>query len=354
MLFVRVDTVSAHSIRRHGILRRAVTRGGLRALLCAVALASTAQSADWIGHITRYDPALDRWLALDARIEKLAEGFTWSEGPVWIESGRYLLFSDVPGNTMYRWSEEGGLSVFEKPSGYAGTDLSGLREAGSNGLFADGPDAILLANSGDRSIERLELSSRRRTTLVAAFGGKRLNSPNDVIRSKIGVIFFTDPPYGLKDIDASPLKEQPFNGVYRIDVAGKLTVVDASLSFPNGVALAPDEKTLYVSNADAKRPIWMAYDLNIKREVTGKRQFADASDLLRAGVSGLPDGMKVGPDGTLFATAPGGVLVMTSAGVRLGRIETGDAIANCAFGDGGRWLYLTSHQLLARVALQPH
>jgi len=324
------------------------------AVLCALVLASAAQSGDLIGHITRYDAALDRWLAPDARIEKLAEGFAWSEGPLWIASGRYLLFSDVPGNTMYRWSEEGGLSVFEKPSGYAGADLSGLREAGSNGLFADGPDAILLANSGDRSIERLELSSRRRTTLVAAYGGKRLNSPNDVIRSKIGVIFFTDPPYGLKDIDASPLKEQPFNGVYRIDVAGRVSVVDAGLSYPNGVALAPDEKTLYVANSDPKRPIWMAYDLNIKREVTGKRLFADASDLLREGVGGLPDGMKVGPDGTLFATAPGGVLVMTPAGVRLGRIETGDAIANCGFGDGGRWLYLTSHQLLARVALRPH
>ena len=321
--------------------------------MAALALAGTVSAADWIGRITRYDPALDRWLAPDARIEKLAEGFTWSEGPVWIASGRYLLFSDVPANTMYRWSEEAGLSIFEKPSGYAGTDLSGLREAGSNGLFADGPDGILLANSGDRSIERLELSSRRRTTLVAAYGGKRLNSPNDVVRSRIGVIFFTDPPYGLKDIDGSPLKELSFNGVYRIDVAGKVTVVDAELSFPNGVALTPDEKTLYVANSDPKRPIWIAYDLNIKREVTGRRQFADASDLLREGVSGLPDGMKVGPDGTLFAAAPGGVLLMTPAGVRLGRIETGDAIANCAFGDRGRWLYLTSHQQLARVALRP-
>ena len=354
MPFVRFDTVRAHSIRPRGALCRVLVRAVAQALTGALVLVGAAHSGDPIGHITRYDPALDRWLAPDARIEKLADGFTWSEGPVWIASGRYLLFSDVPGNTMYRWSEADGLSVFAKPSGYAGTDLSGLREAGSNGLFADGPDAILLANSGDRSIERLELSSRRRTTLVAAFGGKRLNSPNDVVRSKMGVIFFTDPPFGLKDVDASPLKEQPFNGVYRIDVAGKVTVIETRLGFPNGVALAPDEKTLYVANSDPKRPIWMAYDLNVKREVTGKRQLADASDLLREGASGLPDGMKVAPDGTLFASAPGGILVMTPAGVRLGRIETGDAVANCAFGDSGRWLYLTSHRSLARVALQAH
>ncbi len=187
--------------------------------------------------------------------------------------------------------------------------------------------------------------------MVAAFDGKRFNSPNDVIRSTTGVIFFTDPPYGLKDIDASPLKEQAFNGVYRLDAAGKVTVVDAELSFPNGIALSPDESTLYVANSDPKRPIWMAYELNADRSVTGKRQLADASDLAVNGVAGLPDGLKVGPDGTLFASAPGGILLMTPVGHRLGRIETGDAISNCGFGEGGRWLYLTSHGFIARVAL---
>jgi gluconolactonase len=310
-----------------------------------------SEAATPFGNIKRFDPALDAIVPKDWRIEKLAEGFTWSEGPVWITSGNYLLFDDVPGNTMYRWSQKDGLSVFLKPSGFAGTDTSMFREAGANGLYPDSANTILVADSGNRMIARLDLMTRKKTPLATHFEGKRLNSPNDVIRRRDGVIFFTDPPYGLKDINESKHKELAFNGVYRLDKDGRLRALDRELTFPNGIALSPDERTLYVANSDPKRPIWMAYSLNEHGDVLSRRVFADVSDLVSDKSPGLPDGMRVTADGTVFATGPGGVLVMNSAGKRLGLIQTGTAIANCAFGDDGRTLYLTSHKFIARVRL---
>ena len=315
-------------------------------------LAAAASEPLASGKITRYDPALDAIIAADATVEKLAEGFTWAEGPAWIDAGRYLLFTDVPRNIMYRWTPAKGAEVFLEPSGYSGPPISGVREAGANGLFADGPGFLLLADSGTRAIVRLNLETRQRQTLVANYQGKRLNSPNDVIRTRDGTVFFTDPPYGLSNLDASPLKEQKVNGVYRIGRNGAAELVDGDLTFPNGLALSPDQRTLYVSNSDKKKPIWMAYSLNERGEVSGKRVFADATDLIGDATPGSPDGLKVAASGHLFASAPGGVLIMSPEGKRLGRIETGDAIANCAFGDDGRTLYLTSHKILARVKLK--
>jgi gluconolactonase len=312
---------------------------------------AVAAEAKPFGHITRYDAACDQIVAPDAKVEKLAEGYTWAEGPVWIKSGNYLLFSDVPGNTMYRWSEGQGARVFLRPSGYAGPDTGVLREAGSNGLFADGPGTILLADSGNRIIARMDLEKKTKTPVVANYQGKRFNSPNDVIRRSNGAIYFTDPPYGLKNLNDSKVKELKFNAVFRLDPNGTVSVVDDSLSFPNGIALSPDERTLYVANSDDKSPIWMAYSLDADGKVVSKKVFADATDLLKEKLPGHPDGMKVSPDGHLFASAPGGILIMTAEGKRLGRIETGDAIANCAFGDDGHTLYLTSHNMLARVRL---
>ena len=303
------------------------------------------------GKITRYAKEFDAVIAAEARVEKLADGFTWAEGPTWIKAGQYLLFTDVPANTMYRWSQNGGASVFLKPSGYAGPPLAGLREAGANGLLAEPKDTVLLADSGSRLIARLDLRTKRKQTLVDRFEKKRFNSPNDIARKRDGTIFFTDPPYGLKDLNASPLKELEFNGVYRLDLDGTVHVVDDSLTFPNGIALSPDEKTLYVANSDPKRPIWTAYTLSEDGGVSAKRVFANASDLLADGVPGLPDGMKVADNGYLFATGPGGVIVFAPDGRRLGRIETGAAVANCAFGDDGRTLYMTSNKMLARVRL---
>lgn len=340
-------------------MRRHPLRAALVATLltvtaaCAPAVDTTATHPyPAVGRITVYDDALRAIVAPDARIERVAEGFAWSEGPLWIRDGQYLLFNDVPGNTMYRWSARGGLSVFLKPSGYGGTDVEGLREAGANGLDVEPEGTVLLADSGSRLVARLDPASKLKTTLAATYQGKRLNSPNDVVRSARGSVYFTDPPYGLKGIDESPLKEQPANGVYRLDRDGSVHLIEDGLRFPNGVALSPDERTLYVANSDEKRPVWMAYRLDDHGEVLDRRVLADASDLVAAGASGAPDGLCLSSDGHLFASAPGGLLVMDANGKRLGLIETGSRVSNCAFGDDGRTLYLTSHTFVARLRVQ--
>jgi gluconolactonase len=220
-------------------------------------------------------------------------------------------------------------------------------------LIAADDRTILLADSGSRTIARLALDDRRKTVLATQFAGRRFNSPNDLVRRSDGMIFFTDPPYGLEGLNASPLKQLDFNGVYRLAPDGTVAPIDRSLSFPNGIVLSPDERTLFVSNSDPQRPIWIAYDLNAAGEPTGRRIFADASDLIAPTAPGLPDGMAMSADGHLFATAPGGVLVFASDGRRLGRIRTGTAVANCAFSDDGHTLYLTSDHMLARLRLHP-
>lgn len=310
--------------------------------------ADTTQVAE-AGRTVALDPAFRSLVPDDARVEKIAEGFAWSEGPAWIKGGGYLLFNDVPGNTMYRWSSREGASVFLRPSGYDGTDLSGLREAGANGLEAEPAGTVLFADSGTRVIARLDPATKHRTTLAATYRGKRFNSPNDVVRRSDGVVFFTDPPYGLKGIDVSPLKEQPVNGVYRLDADGSVHLIEGALKFPNGIALSPDEGTLYVANSDRDHPVWMAYRIDARGDVLDRRVLGDASDLVAA-AEGAPDGLCVSRDGHLFASAPGGLLVMDATGRRLGRIETGARVSNCAFGDAdGRTLYLTSHTSVARV-----
>jgi len=323
-------------------------------LMCCVLLAACASKpeasahGDSIGRITALDPSFNAIVPANARIERIAEGFTWAEGPAWIANGGYLLFNDVPANTMHRWSAHDGASVFLKPSGYAGTDLEGLREAGANGLEAEPSGTVLLADSGSRLVARFDPVSKQRTTLAATYNGKRFNSPNDIARRSDGVVFFTDPPYGLKGIDESPLKEQPVNGVYRLDTDGSVHLIDGALKFPNGVALSPDERTLYVANSDRDRPVWMAYHLDARGDARNGHVFADASDLA-ARAEGAPDGLCISRDGHLFASAPGGLLVMDATGKRLGMIETGARVSNCAFGEDGRTLFLTSHAFVARV-----
>lgn len=311
-----------------------------------------------IGRLTTFDAAFADVVAPDARIERLADGFNWAEGPAWIVDGDggggYLLFTDVPENKLYRWSEQDGLSVFLEPSGYDGPPTDTLREPGANGLYTEPAGTVLMADSGSRFVARFDPRTKRKTTIAAAFDGKRFNSPNDVVRRSDGVVFFTDPPYGLTDGNDSPVKELDFSGVYRLDTDGSVHLLDDGLSFPNGIALSPDERTLYVANSDPERPIWMAYSLNDRGEVTDKRVFADVSDLISDDNPGLPDGMSVAVGGHLFATGPGGVLIFSPEGERLGLIQTGSAIANCAFGDDGRTLYMTSHKFIARTRVATH
>lgn len=305
-----------------------------------------------VGRIHRLSPALDAVIAADARIEQLADGFIWSEGPVWVRDGGYLVFSDVPGNVIYRWSDADGVSEFMNPSGYDGPPTDAFAEPGSNGMALDASGALLVCDHGNRALARVDLATRKKTILLDRYEGRRFNSPNDLAVARSGAIYFTDPTYGLKGRNASPLRELTFNGVYRRLPDGAVELLDDSLTFPNGIALSPDERRLYVSISDPEGPRLMAYDLDPGGRPVDKAVFFDAMPLRAAGGLGLPDGMCLDTEGRLYATGPGGVLVITPQGALIGVIETGTAIANCAFGEDGRTLFLASNHTLARVRLR--
>jgi gluconolactonase len=311
----------------------------------------TGPAADTIGTVIRLDDRMDTLVPADAVIEKLAEGFEWSEGPVWVpDEGGYLLFSDIPVNTIYRWDEKSGLSPYLRPAGYAGSDPSGA-ELGTNGLMLDAEGRLVMCDHGNRQVARLDATNFTRETIASAYEGKRLNSPNDLVFHSSGDLYFTDPPYGLSGLNDSPVKELPFNGVYRVDTSGQVSLLTDELGFPNGIAFSPDEKTLYVANSGGANPVIRAYDVQDDGTLANSRVFFDGSALIADGAVGAFDGMALDTEGNLFATGPGGVLVLTPEGEHLGTISTGERIANCTFGDDGSTLYLTSDMLLARIRL---
>ena len=328
--------------------RRIVLAGGL-ALLATGTRAQTPQAP----RLRRLAPALDRMIVPGTQPEVIATGITWAEGPVWVPAGDYLLFSDPKENLIWRWQRGRGLTRFLSPSGAVGTDPKLVREAGSNGLALDRNGHLLIANSGGRSIDRLDLTTKKRTVLADHYDGKRFNSCNDMHVARDGSIWFTDPPYGLIGYDKSPLKEQSVNGVYRLHPDGKVTLIEGGLTGPNGIALSPDERRLYVSVSDEAAPRIMAYDLDPDGRPGAGRVLFDAKTMKEAGGAGLPDGMKVARDGTLVCSVPGGMMFMTPEAEPLGIVESGAPIANCAFGESGRALYMTANDRILRLALRP-
>ena len=302
------------------------------------------------GTIERNDPRFDRLVPRDATIEKLADGFDWSEGPVWVKKGGYLLFSDVPENTVFRWKEGEKVRVFLKPSGYTGAASRG-GEPGSNGLNLDPQGRLVLCQHGDRRVARLADDGKGFVTLADRYQGKRFNSPNDSVYKSNGDLYFTDPPYGLLKKNDDPAKELDFNGVYRVAKDGTVTLLTRDMTYPNGIALSPDEKTLYVANSDPIKAIWMAFPVKDDGTLGKGRVFFDATPWAKAGKKGLPDGMKVDRAGNLFATGPGGVLVFDPDGTHLGTFNTGEATANCGWGEDGSTLFITADMYLARARL---
>jgi gluconolactonase len=300
--------------------------------------------------VRQLSPKLDRIIAPGVTIETIATGIKWAEGPVWVPQGGYLLFSDPPANIIRRWSRADGVSLFLQPSGTGGLDPALVREAGSNGLGLDHQGRLLIANSGGRSIDRVDLTSKARTVLVDRWQGKRFNSCNDLTLSKAGAIYFTDPPYGFTRGDASPLKEVPQNGVYRWTPGGEAVLVSGALTRPNGIALSPDERRLFVSNSDEKGRRIVVFDLGRDGLPTGAaRTFLDATALPGPG---NPDGMKIAADGTMFCTGPGGLWVLAPDGEKLGLIGHGGPIANCCFGEDGRTLFMTGGDRVLRMPLK--
>jgi gluconolactonase len=327
--------------------RRSLLGAGL-ALSAAAAL--PVRAAEVTPRIRRLAPGLDRILDADAPFETVATGIQWAEGPLWLPKEDLLLFSDPPGNVMRAWCRKYGLREFLRPSGLADPDPKLIREAGSNGLGLDRKGRLIIADSGDRAIVRYDIATKTRTVLADRYRGKHFNSPNDVHVARNGAIWFADPPYGLVDYDASPLKEAAQNGVYRLDPDGSVTLIDGTLTRPNGVALSPDEKRLFVSVSDDKAPRVMAYDLDKRGMPTASRVWLDAKPMLPG--PGLPDGMKIAADGTHFQSVPGGMGIFTPDAEQLGLIETGFPIANCAFGEDGRSLFLTANDRVLLVRLK--
>ena len=304
-----------------------------------------------LGKIIKYDNALDKLISPDAKIEVLSSGYTWTEGPVWVKDGNYLLFSDVPANTIYQWKQgknEGEISVFLKPSGYTGTGVYS-NEPGSNGLIINQKGELVACEHGDRRVSAMPLSKGGKRTLADNFKGKKFNSPNDVVQHSSGAYYFTDPPYGLPKQEKDPSRELEF-GVYRIGTDGKVSQVISDLTRPNGLAFSPDEKILYVAQSDPEKAFIMAYPVNADGSVGTGKVFYDATSAVKEGkLRGLPDGLKIDKQGNIFTTGPGGVLVISPEGKLLGIINTGEATANCAWGDDGSTLYITADMYLCRI-----
>lgn len=323
-------------------------------LLAVVALAACSPSKPkrFTGNVEMLDPALLQLIDTAARAEIIGEGFEWSEGPVWVPSENMLLFSDVPKNTIYKWTEAKGVEPFLTPSGYTGSVPRG-GEPGSNGLTLSAGGHLALCQHGDRRVALLDASYDKPVpqfkTLADKYQGKLLNSPNDLVFDQADNLYFTDPPYGLlKNVNDSS-KQIPFQGVYKVKKDGTVVLLVDSLTRPNGIALSPDQQTLYVANSDQPMAKWYAFRI-VGDSLTDARIFFQTS--YKDGEKGAPDGLRVDKNGNLFATGPGGIWIFSSAGKVLGRIHLPEATANCAFSADGKTLYLTSDMYLLRVKLK--
>jgi gluconolactonase len=293
--------------------------------------------------VERLDPSLDRIVPAQPALEKLATGFTWTEGPVWIPAG-YLLFAEIPSNSIRKWVPGSGVSIFLHPSGYKGSAPYGGTEPGSNGMTLDRTGRLTVAGHAQQDVWRLEkVDAKAQVTILAdSYQGKRLNSPNDLVYKSDGSLYFTDPPYGLRtQKDDDPAKQLQVNGVYRIPNAvsqmpgapparAQLQLLVKDLPRPNGIAFSPDEKYLYVNNSEPKK-LWMRYTVKTDGTLTDGKLFFDASSDTRPGA---PDGMKVDQAGNLYSAGPGGVWIFSPSGKHLGTIDIPEKVGNVAWGGG--------------------
>lgn len=313
-------------------------------LLCSLSLGAQVTGGGQ-GAVERLDPALDALIDLSATIEKVGGGFGFVEGPAWVPSadGSYLLFSDIPENKVRRLDADGTFSVALDPVTPPDSPAGGT--GGSNGLALDLEGQVILCEHGNRRIARLE-SDGTRTTLADRYEGKRLNSPNDIVFHSSGSAYFTDPTYGVPD---KSLREVEWAGIYRLSKDGKVELLDKGLANPNGIGLSPDEKTLYVANSHPVRRIWMAYPIEADGSTGQGRVHFDGSSIKAQGV---PDGFAVDEKGNIWASGPGGIVVIDPTGKHIGTVKVPEQPANAGFGDDGRTLYMTARTGLYRVKLK--
>jgi len=327
-------------------------------LLAAATLLTIRTPAQDYSFIARLNPALDAIIPEDAKVEKVAENFGFLEGPVWVRKGGYLLFSDIPANVIYKWSPNGGLSVFLSYSGFTGNDdsVAGMQLnngkgmvtlLGSNAVTLDPQGRVVYCAHGDRQIVRLEPDGKR-TVLASEFEGKRLNSPNDLVYKSDGALYFSDPTAGMRNGNDDSRKELPYTGLFLLK-DGKLQLLSKDLR-PNGLALTPDEKFIYLVDTSGGRKTIVRYQVRPDDTIASGELFVDmTSDKATGG----PDGMKVDQQGNLYSTGPGGVWIMSPDGKHLGTILTSELPANLAFGDAdGKTLYLTARTGLYRIRLK--
>jgi gluconolactonase len=323
----------------------------------AVVLACVTAFAQSSGQIIRLDPGLDTLISPGAQIEKVADGFGFLEGPVWVHSSGlgFLIFSDIPANVIDKWNPlDGKVSVFLDKSGFAGADPGDagyqlnnghaiVTLYGSNGITLDRQGRVTFCQHGDRAVVRLEKDGKR-TVVADRYEGKRLNSPNDLVYKSDGSLYFTDPPYGLRKLADDPKKELLFSGVYRW-ANGKLTLVNKDFGAPNGLAFSPDEKYLYIDDS-ASKTYWR-FDVQPDGSLVNKKLLIDMSSSKEAGV---PDGMKIDHRGNIYGAGPGGVWVLTPGGKHLGTIHPPENPANLAWGDAdAKTLYFTAVTGLYRL-----
>lgn len=320
-------------------------------LLTAIVITQTLSAQDslnfaTIGEVKRMDERIDSLIPRNAEIEVLTSGFLWSKGPAWDKENNCLLFSDVHANRVYKWEEGVGKSVWMEPSGYTGV-AHHPRGMGSNGLTFDNDGQLLLCEHGDRRISRLTVVGGKKT-VVDEYQGKRFNSPNDLVVASNGDIYFTDPAYGMPQGFDDPNRDMDYCGVFLLRTSGEVVLLIDNLGAPNGICLSPDEKTLYVATNNFGWMGFMSYPVKEDGLLGTGKEFYDATADSKKQPGG-PDGIRCDTQGNLWATGPGGVYVFSPEGEVLGKIETGERIANCAFGNDGSVLYLTSDMYLCRI-----
>jgi len=306
---------------------------------------------EYAPELIKKDPALDAIIPANAKLEKLATGFLFTEGPVWVSTSEsspgYLLFSDPNANVIYRWSQDGQVTVFKTKSGYSGFDIGEYNQPGSNGLTLDSEGRVTINEHGNRRVVRQEKTGFI-TVLADQYEGKRLNSPNDLVYRSDGALFFTDPPFGLPKFYDDLRKELPYSGVFSL-VNGKLQLVSSDLKGPNGIAFSPDEKVLYVGNWDPEKKIVMRYDVNADGTVANGKVFFDMTS---APGEDAIDGTKVDQKGNVYVSGPGGLWVFSSDGKHLGTLKGPEHPHNMAWGDDdGKTLYLTAQTSVYRIRL---